>query len=114
MHEFSLAQSLMGLVGESARQEGISHIRRVTVVVGEWSAVLPDALTGSFAILAADSGELWKDAELLIVKNPTTGECEGCGHRFEVEEAGLFCPVCGAAARLTSGTELYVDSYEGE
>jgi hydrogenase nickel incorporation protein HypA/HybF len=114
MHEFSLAQSLMQLVEESARQEAITHVRRVTVVVGEWSAVMPDALAGSFAILAADSGGLFTDAELQVTQRAAHGECNVCGQQFPAEEGGLFCPGCGAAAHLISGNELYVDSYEGD
>lgn len=115
MHEFSLAQSLMALVEEDAGQRGIRRVSRVKVVVGAWTAVLPDALTASFAILAATGGELFRGAELVITQRPATGECTQCGHTFEVGELGLAsCPRCGGVARLVSGNELYVESYEGE
>lgn len=133
MHEFSLAQSLMNVVAESAQAESITHISRVTVVVGEWTAVLPDALAASFALLAeagvgrpdgahdlADAGApgpgqaLFRGAELVIVCQPASGICVECGEDFAASAAGLICPRCGGAARLKAGHELYVDSYEGE
>lgn len=115
MHEFSLAQSLMALVEEDAGKRGIRHVSRVKVVVGAWTAVLPDALSASFAILAETGGELFRGAELVIVERPATGECTQCGHTFEAGELGLAaCPRCGGVARLVSGNELYVESYEGE
>ncbi|MGE5675528.1 MAG: hydrogenase maturation nickel metallochaperone HypA [Mycobacterium leprae] len=114
MHEFSLAQSLMGLVADSARQQGIRQVHQVTVVVGEWSAVLPEALTGSFEILAQTGDELFRGAELVVVRSAAMGLCGGCGQRFEAGESGLICPQCGGSAQLASGNELYVDSYEGD
>lgn len=115
MHELSLAQSMMDLVAESAAREGIRHISRVTVVVGQWSAVLPYALTSCFEMLAAEwPGALFGGAELIINQQPAMAECRACGQQFPAEEAGLICPTCGSGARLLTGTELAVDSYEGD
>ncbi|HYF95304.1 MAG TPA: hydrogenase maturation nickel metallochaperone HypA [Symbiobacteriaceae bacterium] len=115
MHEFSLAQSIADLVTGSAREEGISRIRRVTVLVGEWSAVLPDALTTSFAAIAGVSGPILEGAEMVVQISPAMGECAACGGlRFPASEGGLTCPGCKGGAILVSGTELRVDSYEGD
>lgn len=115
MHEFSLAQSIADLVTDSARQEGIKQIRRVTVVVGEWSAVMPDALITSFAAIAGVSGELLEGAAMEVRMSPAVGECAACGGlRFPASDGGLTCPGCKGGAVLLSGTELRVDSYEGD
>ncbi|HWI65485.1 MAG TPA: hydrogenase maturation nickel metallochaperone HypA [Symbiobacteriaceae bacterium] len=114
MHELSLAQSLMDVVVESAAREGISRVRRINIIIGEWSAIIPDALTGSFEMLAAESGGLFAQAELNITKRPAMGQCKACGAEFPAEAHGLICPQCGSAARLLTGLELAVDSYEGD
>jgi len=114
MHELSLAQSLMDVVAESAAREGIARVQRVTVVVGEWSAIVPDALIHCFEMLAVETGGLFDGASLVVTRKAAEGECKACGERFPAEVNGLRCPTCGGAARLITGTELSVDSYEGE
>lgn len=114
MHELSLAQSLMDVVAESAAREGIHRVRTVTAVVGEWSAIIPEVLINCFDMLAAEGNDLFAGARLTVTRQPAMGECKSCGERFPAELTGLLCPACGAAARLISGTELAVDSYEGD
>lgn len=114
MHEFSLAQSVIDLVSESARQNNISRIRRVTVVVGQWSAVLPEALSTSFQVIAGVSGPLLEGAEMQVELRPAQARCDTCQSEYPADEQGLFCPACGLAATLVSGSEFYVDSYEGD
>jgi hydrogenase nickel incorporation protein HypA/HybF len=114
LHEFSLAQSIVDLVQESAVQQGISHINRVTVVVGEWSAVLPEALCTSFAIICGVSGPLLVGTEMQVERRGAMGRCTACSAEFAASELGLLCPECGGPAALASGTEFFVDSYEGD
>ncbi|HYF92500.1 MAG TPA: hydrogenase maturation nickel metallochaperone HypA [Symbiobacteriaceae bacterium] len=114
MHELSLAQSLMDVVSESAAQEGIRRIHRVTAVVGAWSAIIPEVLTNCYDMLAAEAGDLFAGSQLIIVTKPAMGECKSCGEQFPAEVTGLICPACGSGARLITGTELAVDSYEGD
>ena len=114
MHELSLAQSLMDIVADSAAREGISRVRQVTAVVGEWSAIVPEVLANCYEMLAAEAGAIFEGSHLIVVTQPAMGECKACGERFPAEVTGLLCPTCGSAARLITGTELAVDSYEGD
>lgn len=113
MHELSLAQAVADLVLASAKEQSITRIRRVTVVIGAWSAVQPDVLRSCFAMVTAQF-PLLDTAELAVITQPVTGKCLTCGRHFDAEAAGLRCPACGSAARLVAGTDLAVDSYEGE
>ena len=88
--------------------------RSVTLRVGEWSAVLPDSLETGFSVLAALEGDLFAGTELVIRREPARGVCSACGERFPAGPAGLICPRCGGAARLETGVELEIESYEGE
>jgi len=114
VHELSLAQAIIDRVSEDARQRGIRQVRRVTLRVGEWSAVLPDSLAFGFELLAQAAGEPVAGAQLVIHMVPAEGECPACGHRFPTGETGLRCPACGGSARLVAGGELDIESYEGE
>lgn len=114
MHEISVAQSMMDVVAESARQRNIRQVRRINLIIGEWSAISPEALTTCFEMVAQESGELFAGAQLVIRQALATGECLTCGERFPADITGLSCPDCGGAARLIAGTELAVDSYEGD
>jgi len=114
MHELGLAQSVIDAVAADARQRGFSHVKRVTLLIGEWSAVLPDSLETGFSILSSLEGELFTGTELRIQREPARGICAACGREFPVGQDGLLCPDCGVAGRLVNGVELQIQSYEGE
>jgi len=114
MHELSLAQAIIDQVGEHARAQGFRRVKRVTLRVGEWSAVLHDSLIFGFELLSQAAGEPMAGAELEIRSVPAEGACSACGRRFRVGESGLICPDCGGAAKLVAGDELDIESYEGE
>lgn len=114
VHELGLAQNVIEAVGADARRRGFRRVKRVTLRIGEWSAVLPESLEAGFAVLAALEGGLFAGTELLIEREPARGVCTVCGRSFPAGRSGLICPGCGGAGRLQSGVELEVKSYEGE
>jgi len=114
VHELGLAQSVIEAVGADARRRGFRRVKRVTLRVGEWSAVLPDSLETGFQILASLEGELFAGTELRIEREPARGVCTACGRRFLAGRGGLICPDCGGDGRLENGVELEIESYEGE
>lgn len=114
MHELSLARAIVDLVRERADAAGIERVQTVTVLVGEWSAVMPHALSSGFDLVAKAEGGIFAGASLFVQQVPACAACTGCGNQYAIESAGLLCPACGAAGRLVSGMELLVDSFEGE
>lgn len=92
MHALSLAQSIIGMIGDDARERGFTLVSQVTIKVGEWSAVQPDSLTASFEVLASLEGPLFDTTVLTIQEEPARGECPACGSAFPVGAAGLTCP----------------------
>lgn len=114
MHEFSLAQNIADMVTASAQENGITRIHKITVVVGQWSAVMPEALQTSFLVIAGVSGPVLESATMQVEHKEARARCGACAHEYAADEPGLICPACGAAARLVSGSEFYVDSYEGD
>lgn len=114
MHEFSLAQNIADMITASAQENGITHIRKVSVVVGQWSAVMPEALQTSFQVIAGVSGPVLEGAAMDITLKEARARCLACQTEYPADEQGLICPACGAAAQLVAGAEFYVDSYEGD
>lgn len=112
MHELALMQSIMEALEESARENGISRIFRVKLVVGRLTAVLPAALEFAFSVLAP--GPLLREARLEIEAREAEAVCRHCGRRFFVEGYRFDCPHCGGDASLLAGRELLIESYDGE
>lgn len=113
MHELALNQSIVSLVCECGRREGLCRVTRVVVEVGAAAADEPDPLAFCFEVVTADTAA--RDAELVIERVALEAACPACGAQFEMPHLAAPCPKCGAyGARLLRGRELRVKSIEGE
>ncbi|HTO46081.1 MAG TPA: hydrogenase maturation nickel metallochaperone HypA [Burkholderiales bacterium] len=113
MHELALTQGIVDLVTQVGRQEGLHRVTRVVVEVGVAAAVVPDALTFCFDIVAADT--IARGAELVIEPVALRAVCRACGDEFDAASLASPCPDCGAyGPRLVRGRELRVKSLDGE
>ena len=113
MHELALSQSIVDLVVECARREGVHAITRVVVEVGVAAGVEPDALQFCFDIVAADT--LAQGAKLAIETVSLQARCRNCACEFAPARLVSSCPHCGSyAPRLVRGKELRVKSFDGE
>ena len=113
MHELALTQGIVDLVTQVGRREGLHRVSRVVVEVGAAAAVLPDALTFCFDIVAADS--IARGAELVLETVELRGVCLTCGAEFAAATIASPCSGCGAhGPRWLSGRELRVKSLDGE
>jgi hydrogenase nickel incorporation protein HypA/HybF len=113
MHELALSQSIIDLVVECARQEGVHAVSRVVVEVGSAAGVEPDALRFCFDIVAADT--LAQGAELAIETITLQARCRNCACEFEPVRLVSSCPRCGSyASCLLRGREHRVKSFDAE
>ena len=113
MHELALSQSVVDLVVECARKEGVHAVTRVTLEVGMAAVVEPEALRFCFEIVAA--GTLAQGAELAIETITLQARCRDCACEFEPARLVSSCPRCGSyAPHLLRGRELRVRSFDGE
>jgi hydrogenase nickel incorporation protein HypA/HybF len=113
MHELALSQSIVDLVVEYARREGISAVTRVTVEVGAAAGIDPDALQFCFECVAADT--MAQGAELAIEPVALWARCRDCAGEFAPARMFSPCPGCGSGApELLRGRELRVKSFDGE
>ncbi len=113
MHELSIAQSLLEIVVDEANKNGLVQIRGIKLQVGEFAAVVPEALTFCFEMVSRDTAA--SGAVLEIETTPVVARCGECELLFEVENQTFLCPECGEPVfEIVSGRELSVVGIEGE
>lgn len=112
MHELALSQSIVDMIVECARREGIRRVTRVVVEVGAAAAVEPDALRFCFDVIAEETPV--QGAELAIEVIALRARCRNCAHEYAPESQVSACPSCGSyAPELLAGRELRVKSFSG-
>ncbi|KPJ61241.1 MAG: hypothetical protein AMJ46_02770 [Latescibacteria bacterium DG_63] len=114
MHELSVAQRIIEVAEQKARDSGISRITAITVRIGGLTTVVPEALDFCFGFAKEDT--LAGDASLVIEEIKAEGCCNACKTVFPVDNCFfLICPSCGASdTTLLKGRELDLLSIEGE
>ena len=112
MHELSIAQELIEIVEEAARDAGAARVEAVNLRLGRLSGVVADALL--FAFDVATDGTLLEGAALVIEDVPVLIYCEACDQNRVLEDVRAFqCPECGSpAGAVIQGRELEVRSVE--
>jgi hydrogenase nickel incorporation protein HypA/HybF len=112
MHEMSIAESVLGIVEESARREGLRRVKAVRLEIGRLAAVETEALR--FCFDAVVRGSLAEGAALEIDETPGTAWCFGCSASVPVEARGDPCPRCGSAQlQVSGGTRMRVKDLLG-
>ena len=107
MHELSIAQSIVELVGERA---GDARVHRLTLVIGRLSGVMPDALRFCFDVCT--EGTVLEGAILEIIEPSGRGRCPDCGQEQEITSLFDMC-VCGATGLdCIAGNELRIKQME--
>lgn len=113
MHELSIAQALVEQVERVVLAEAAVRANRVSIAVGVLSGVEPEALQGSFPLVA--EGTVAEGAELVIEKIAARVRCLACGNDAETNGFFIACAVCGSReVEVTAGRELHIQSVELE
>jgi hydrogenase nickel incorporation protein HypA/HybF len=113
MHEFSIAESLIGVATEEARRAGATRVGKLTCRIGVIQQV--DDLLMHQAFELVSRGTVCEGAELCIERTFMRALCPVCGERFQVQVDDWRCPDCGAEGEnLEGGDELQLLSLEAE
>jgi hydrogenase nickel incorporation protein HypA/HybF len=111
MHELSIAQGIVDIIGQYVPEAQVADVRLVKVRVGQMAGVVPDSL--DFCFGAIIDGTPLRQARLHIEETPVRSQCAACGEVFAVEDVAFVCPVCGSGdVSVISGTELQVVEIE--
>ncbi len=107
MHELALADAVVQGVAERI---GDARVVRVRLLVGKWTAVVPDALRFAFEMCAR--GTTLDGATLELKEVVAEASCRACGARFPVADCLVLCD-CGSADLIVDGGgELRIDEVE--
>lgn len=107
MHELSIAQSILDTVVAEAEAHEAAHVVRISLRIGELTAIVSDALGFAFEVISEDTCA--RGARLEIEHIPWTVRCYGCGHGYCVMDGFPTCPRCGHAGGDTvAGRELQI------
>ncbi len=106
MHEMGIALEILKICREHVPAG--ARLERVTVAVGELSAVEPELLLSAWE--AATAGEAEDGSELEIRWHPARQVCAGCGEVPERAEGSWIrlCPRCGMPLAVEGGDQLDV------
>ena len=113
MHEMGIAQNILDIALNAAKQEGAIKISRINLVAGELRGLVPMQLSFCFSIVAKDT--IASGAYLNVEEVPVSGHCNDCSADFSIKEYEYVCPKCGSAKiQVTGGTELSIKDIEIE
>jgi hydrogenase nickel incorporation protein HypA/HybF len=106
VHELSIATEIHRACRRRIATAGPARLERVTIRVGELSAVEPELLR--FAWEAITAGGPDAGSRLEIEWRPATQVCEDCGRTAERAPGAWIaaCPSCGRPLRIEGGLEL--------
>lgn len=112
MHEMSIAESVLGIVEESARREGLGRVSEVRLEIGRLAAVETESLRFCFG--AVVRGSIADGAVLEIEEMPGTAWCFGCSVTVPLASRGDSCPRCGGGPlQVNGGTGMRVKDLRG-
>lgn len=105
MHEFSIAQQILAVVLETAKQHHSTRVVEVNLEIGELTVINPHQLRYSFKLLS--EGTIAEGAKLRIRRVKAQILCNTCGYRGGIPriegEFHLYpmlppvaCPKCGS------------------
>lgn len=113
MHELSLAQSLVQILGEEAARHGLGRIEALRLQIGVFRAVVPELLQSCMAIASRGTVAEGARVDLELVRG--RARCPGCALEYDVDELLFLCPGCGRiGGEVLAGQELALVEIEGE
>jgi len=111
MHELAVTENILRLVLAEAEKAGAVRVTRISLVIGELSAIIDESVQLYFDVLSAET--IAAGAQLSFTHHPATLQCRACGQVYPRPRTGFACPVCGEEGRLTGDArEFYIDSIE--
>jgi len=112
MHELGIVFYIIRDVKKVAEENGVSHVSKVVMNIGEVSTVVPYLLTDCWD-WAVKKEELLTDCKLEVLKIPAVSFCDSCKKEFETVKHGKTCPHCKSGNTwLLRGNEVEIKEIE--
>src|SRR5262245_33184736 len=107
MHELGITRNLVAICAEAS---GGAPVKRVTLVIGKLSAVLPDSVRFCFDVCA--KGTALEGARLDIEQPEGRARCRECGRETELDVRAGRCACGSADLQIVAGEELKIREME--
>ena len=109
MHELGITQNIVAIASEYA--DG-AKVRRVSLEIGQLSAILPDSIRFCFDVCC--QGTLLEGATLEIIETPGLGRCRSCGAEVPLTQPFGRCTCGSVNLDIVQGQELKLKELETE
>ena len=104
MHELGVTFHIMDHLEKVAAENKVTHVRKVTLELGEVSTVIESY-----------KRPLFDESELVVETLPAITYCEDCKQTYPTVEHGKICPHCGSEhTYLLQGNEFNIKEIEVE
>jgi len=104
MHELYLAESILNIVKEYAREQQFKKVNSILLSFGRLSCIEPKSLQFAFEVQSRET--LAENAVLQFKIMPSVIHCFSCGKDLELNTYEGICPQCkGEEVVLVGGTE---------
>ncbi len=113
MHELSLAENIVQLIEDAARQQSFIQVKTVWLEIGQLACVEHESLRFFFTAVTRDS--IAQHAKLEIIEIEGQGTCDHCHLTVLIDSYYAACPYCGSyAMHINQGTEMRIKELEVE
>ncbi len=113
MHEMSLAENVLQIIEDSAKEQYFSRVKTVRLEIGQLAGVEIEAMKFCFEAVTRDS--IAQDAKLEISETPGQARCMHCARTVHVHALFDACPQCGNfQLQITGGNEMRVKELDVE
>lgn len=111
MHELSLAENILQLIEDAARQQRFTQVEVVWLEIGQLACIEHESLRFFFDIVKKDT--IAREAKLEIIEITGQGTCDQCHQTITVSSYVTACPHCGNyAVTITQGEEMRMSALE--
>lgn len=102
---------MIEIAEQHAHRAGASSIKCVTMKIGAFSGVMPEAM--EFAFEVCSKGTLAEGARLEIIHVAARGRCHACTREGNLESLFDSCSECGSyALEILQGQEMAITEIE--
>jgi hydrogenase nickel incorporation protein HypA/HybF len=113
MHELSIAENIVEIAEQSAKQENCAVINEIEIEVGIMSGVVIEAL--EFAMDSMIKQTMLSKAKVKIIQIEGKARCNHCKKVFEIKDFADVCPHCNQYDfDIIQGKELRVKTIKAE
>jgi hydrogenase nickel incorporation protein HypA/HybF len=111
MHELSIAQEILEIIGAEREQHGFEKVEKVRLRIGALSGVDAEALEFAFGVVREDSCAASADIE--IEREPMQLICRHCQFQTNGNYGPSVCPKCGSLdVRINATADVDIVSLE--